>query len=529
MPSFRRVIRHLFGGGWATDLGPSALGVVPTEQGLVVVPYLVDAEDCLLELDGGPHKAPGTTKLNSGALESGATVKGLTDLWLQGTSGTPAQHRVIHVGTKIYKDDADGSFAQLKSGLEDDAVPNYATFDDLLIISSSSTVDVPFSWDGTTFQNLAGSPPNFSFSVKHKNYMFAAGVASDPSRLYYSKQLDPEDWTTGDSGSIQIDPDDGDMITGIISHKNELWVFKGPYKGSIHRITGSNDTDWARTTFIEGVGAVWQNSIFRFADDVGFLWSDGSIRSLSATDAFGDFREASLTFPIQTFLTQQLNFGRLKHAVAATDGSGGKVYLTLPIASSTTNNVILALDFRFTPARWTKLPSFAAATASLVLDTGANLRPIIMLGGYDGFVRKWSNSTRTLDGDSALSFKVTLPHLDYGFPHIMKTLAAGSIGVQPKNNGDVTVAWTRDDNAKQTTTVTQAGGSDVLGTVGVNNFTLGTSTLGGASFVDRWFETEEGGEFRSIQYQITNSTNNEDVELHSFTSFIEPGAESTEN
>ena len=78
---------------------------------------------------------------------------------------------------------------------------------------------------------------------------------------------------------LDIDPGDGDRITGLVSHKNELWVFKGPHKGSIHRITGTSNSDWARTTFIEGVGAVWQNSIFRFGDDIGFLWSDGSPRT----------------------------------------------------------------------------------------------------------------------------------------------------------------------------------------------------------------------------------------------------------
>lgn len=528
MPTFRRTLRHFFNGGWATDLGPSAIASTPNELGFVSVPFLVDAEDCLFELDGGPHKAPGTTKLNSSALESGAAIKGIADYWIQGSSGSPAQKRVIHVGTKIYKDDADGSFTSIKSGLELGAVPNYATFDDLLIIASDSTTDVPLSWDSTTLQNLAGSPPNFSFSVKHKNFLFAAGDAANPSTLYYSDQINPEDWIGGTSGNIAIDPNDGDMITGIISHKNELWIFKGPYKGSIHRITGSSNDDWARTTFIEGVGAVWQNSIFRFSDDIGFLWSDGSIRSLNSTNAFGDFREASLTFPIQTWLTQHLNFNKLRQAQAVTDGSGGKVYLILPIDSSTTNNVILALDFRFTPARWTKLPSFKAASIALVLDPAANLRPIIMLGGYDGFVRKWSNATRSIDGTIALAFKVTLPFLDYGFPAVMKTLAAGALGIQPKNNGNITVGWTADNNQQQTQTVAQ-GGTDVLGTAAVNQFTLGTSTLGGALFIDRWFETEEGGEFRSIQFQITNSVNGEDVELHSITAFIEPGAESTEN
>jgi len=527
MTSFRRVIRHLFSGGWATDFGPTANARLD-DAGFISVPFLVNAEDCLYELDGGPHKAPGTSRLNSTALESGATVKGLVDYWRHGTGGTATQQRVIHVGTTIQQDDADGNFTIIKTGLAADAVPNYSTFDDLLIIASDSS-DVPLSWDGTTLQNLAGTPPNFAFSVKHKNFHWAAGIDATPSRLHFSDQLNPEDWVGGLSGTIDIDPNDGDRITGIISHKNELWVFKGPHKGSIHRITGTSQADFSRTTFIEGVGAVWQNTIFRFGDDIGWLWSDGSIRSLNATDAFGDFREASLTFPIQKYLTEHLNFTRLRHAVATTDGGGGKVFITAAIDSSSTNNVVLALDFRFTPARWSRLPVFKVATVATVLDADASLRPVTMFGSYEGFVLNWSNSTRSVEG-AALSFKVTIPHLDYGFPAHLKTLAAGAIGVQPKNDGNVTVGWVRDNNAQQTIAVSQGGSSDVLGTASVNQFTLGTSTLGGAQFIDRWHEFDEtGGDFRSVQYEFINSVNNEDVELHSFTSIIEPGAESTEN
>jgi hypothetical protein len=528
MPSNRLTVRHLIAGGWATAFGPTAVNAVPDNAGVVQVPFLVDAENCIFSLDGGLDKPPGTTKLNSSALDSGAAIMGIVDFWVQGTAGTATQKRVIHVGTRIRKDDADGNFVSIKAGLVSGAVPNYATFDDLLIIASNANADVPLSYDGTTLQNLAGSPPNFSFSVKHKNFHFAAGVDANPSTLYYCSQLDPEDWSGGTSGSIQIDPDDGDRITGLISHKNELWVFKGPNKGSIHRITGTNNTDWGRTTFVEGVGAVWQNSIFHFGDDIGFLWSDGSIRSLSATDAYGDFAAASLTTPIQPWITAHLNFNKLKEIWAVEDGPGEKVYFTVPIDGSATNNTILCLDFRFSPARWTHLPAYSGACIAKVLDPTSTGRPITMIGGYDGFVRKWNNPTKSIDGDTAIGYKVTFPHLDYGVPEKMKTLEAGGLGIEPKNDGNIIFNWTRDANTSQTITV-GTGGSDVLAPANADQFTLGTSQLAGTRFANRWFETEEGGEFRSIQYQFTNSVNNEDVDIHNFTAILTLGGESTEN
>ena len=146
-----------------------------------------------------------------------------------------------------------------------------------------------------------------------------------------------------------------------------------------------------------------------------------------------------------------------------------------------------------------------------------------MGGGTDGFVRKYGQSARSIDGSTAINFKVQTPYLNYGTAINLKTLAGGSIGIQPKNSGSVTFGWTTDGNAQQTLSVDQ-GGTAVLG-----SFVLGTDTLGGARFVDRFFETEEGGQFRTISFEISNNTSGEDVEIHSISAILEPDDFSLEN
>jgi len=69
----------------------------------------------------------------------------------------------------------------------------------------------------------------------------------------------------------------------------------------------------------------------------------------------------------------------------------------------------------------------------------------------------------------------------------------------------------------------------VLGVAGANQFTLDTSQLAGSQFNDVFYEAEEGGEFRQIQYEITQSAVNQDIELHSITAVVTPGAVSTES
>lgn len=265
-----RWVQHRFGGGWATDYGALSYDS-PDQAGLIDIPFLLDARNTVFEFDGGPRKVPGANLFNTATLEAGAAVMGVYDYWRQGTTGSAAQKVVVHVSTKVKAASIDGIFSDIGTGLTSGAIPHYSTFDDLLIIGSSASADVPRSWDQTTFQNLAGSPPRFSFSVPHKNRQWAAGIYATPSRLHYSASLDPEDWTGAGSGSIDVDPNDGDAITGIISHKNELWVFKGPYRGSIHRITGSAPADFARTVFVTGLGVGWIHSIFKFGDDIGFI------------------------------------------------------------------------------------------------------------------------------------------------------------------------------------------------------------------------------------------------------------------
>lgn len=527
-----RTLRHFFQGGWSTDFGPT-VDVSPDQSGKVAIPFLVDADDLIFELDGAPHKIGGTSKGNSSAVASGAAVTGIYDYWRQGTGGSPSRRRVLTAGTVIMADGDDFTFANIVTGRTADAVTSFFTFDDLLIMADDNVSDVPKSWDQTTAQSLAGSPPRFSFGCAHKNRAWAAGNFSAPSRLYYSVNVDPEDWTGSGSGSIDIDPDDGDIITGIVSHKDELIVFKGPNKGSIHRITGSSPTGsdaFARKPFVYGLGACWHNAIFRFGDDLGFVSQYGSVHSLSATAAYGDFFEAALSRPINVGgIRNRLNYNRLRNISACTDPLNGLVYITASWDGVSTNNAVLVMDFRSAPEviRWSRVPSYAAASLGLFVDTNGIRR--VMAGGNDGYIRRLNISDRSIDSATSLSYKVTTPFLNYGNPLVMKTLEQGAVGIAPKGNFNFTLGWTRDDNAQQTLTLSQGGG-DVLGTASANQFTLDTSTLSGSQYVDVFHHFgEEGGEFRSVQFQITDSANNQDIEVHSLTVGVHVDAESTEN
>lgn len=519
-------ISHTFGGGWATDLGP----MVRTSGDPLVIPFLVDARNCIYELDGGVRKMPGTAKLNSTTLETGSPILGLYDYWRQGVTGSPEQRRVVHVNGKVYADRGDGSFNEIASGLSPNAVPHYSTFDDLLLIGSDQTSDVPKSWDGTTFQNLAGTPPRFSFSVPHKNRQWAAGDFAHPSRLYYSVNLNPEDWVGATSGSIDIDPDDGDMITGLASFKNELIVFKGPHKGSIHRISGDSTSTFSRTPFIYGIGAAWQHTIFPLPNDLGFVSPRGTVHSLVAVQQFGDYERSTLSFPLNRWLQQNLNFNRSRFWKAHTDLDSGYTLIALTPAGQFTNSLILMMDFRFMQMgepfpRWAYWDALSLASLYPTVDVSNRVR--FFGGGYDGYVYRLDQADRT-HNNTALNMRVETPFFTYGADHIEKSLVVVGIDLAPKNNKIMVVGWVRDNVSEQTMDLNQ-GGSDVLGPADDPVFTLDTSTLGGSRFVQRYIETEEGGSFRSIRYRFSETNNKSDIAIHGFVAAIEGDGVSTEN
>lgn len=522
-------IRHRLEGGWATDFGPT-VDAAPDQAGDVRIPFLLGAENVDYVFPRGVRKIGGTLKLNSSAIGSSTTtIAGLADYWRQGTTGAPTRRRVCHAGTQIYADTNDFSFSSLATGLESDAIPNYSTFDDFMIIGSSSTVDVPRSWDQATFQNLAGSPPRFSFSVPHKNRQWAAGVYTTPSRLHYSANLDPEDWTGGSSGSIDIDPNDGDMITGIASYKNELLVFKGPYKGSIHRITGSTPSDFARTTFIRGLTAVWQNAIVPFGDDLAWLSPIGTFHSLKATNAFGDYTQAYLSQPINSWINVYLNKARLKYCWAVNDALNSRLLFGLSRAVTQYNDIILSYDYRFQDppyniGRWARRTAYNAASLGYFVEGGLGSERRVYVGGTDGYIRRIDELGRAVDGSTAYTAKVTLPTCTYGGAWKRKTLEAVGVSQSPKGNYTATLGWTRDGGTQQTTTLSMSGGA----TLG-SDFTWNQSPWGGFGFTHKYTTPEEGGEFRGIQYQLQKGTANQDMEVFDIHAKVSFGAESLED
>mgnify|MGYP001564168569 CR=1 FL=1 len=525
MPALRPNVSLSIDGGWSVDAGPSAPAVLRQTAGGPVfsVPWLVSADNVIYHLDGWPRKMPGASATNATPVqESGANIAftGIADAWFSGTGASTTQRPIAVGGTQYFSSsDSGATWDSRRTGRVADGIPAFEMFDDLLVLATATT-DVPQSWDGAAAAmiNLAGSPPNFAFMVEHKDRMWAAGVDSNKSRLYYTILGSTVDWTGAGSGSIDIKPDDGDVLTGLVSHKDRLYILKGPYSGSIHYVTGSAPTGsdaFALHPFVNGVGCTSHLSLVKSLDDVVW-WDDGGVHSLKATAAFGDFNDAFLSRDIQTYIAENLNHSRFNQIQGTSFPLGGLMLWTAPLAGVTTNGVVLALDYRFTPMRWARWTGYSVASLGLVRDSGI-ITP--WAGTYGGQTLRMNRRARNINA-AAFSGRATLPFLNFGDSSYEKTIGGIRVSLEPQGDYNFTLGLTRDGNTQQTHTVSQSG-TATLGPSS-NQFTLGTSTLGGGRYVPQFVEQVEG-EFRELQIEFSNATVDQDMALHGIGLELEPG------
>jgi hypothetical protein len=219
-----------------------------------------------------------------------------------------------------------------------------------------------------------------------------------------------------------------------------------------------------------------------------------------------------------------INLGRHAYWQAATDPIRGYTLITFPLSGTTNNSRCLMLDWRFL-AQGEPYPRMAlwtfGAFASLGYTIDTNQRPRVFAGGYDGYVYRLDQSTRSHNSTS-INYNIKTPFLTYGADYFTKSVSDASVGLAPRNQNTATFGWTCDSASEQTATFTQNAGA-VLG-----SFTLGTDVLGGSAFTQRFIQ-EMHGDCRSIQYRINENTNSSDLEVHNIGVALTPSGYSTEN
>lgn len=196
-------------------------------------------------------------------------------------------------------------------------------------IYGCDSINRGFEFDGTTLVPIATgtSPDTPKHLAAHKNHLFFAFLSS----VIHSGAGKPYKWKTAD-GASEIAT--GDTVTGLMVQPGEphtaAMIITGLITTSL--LYGTGVGDWNLVTYRIGVGArhyMVQNIARSYA-----LHTAG-VLDLQAAFVFGNFQQATLTYPIQTFIDNELTkssyatVNRAKSQYRAFFSDGYGLYVTV--------------------------------------------------------------------------------------------------------------------------------------------------------------------------------------------------------
>lgn len=367
--------------------------------------------------------------------------------------------------------------------------------------------DTPIYWTGAggaaSWTALVGSVPNGKYIEYAANRVWIAGTAAFPSRLYFSDIGDPRSWTS--TNVVDLDPNDGQQITGIISVGGSLIVFKQSKTYLIYDLdTGAN------RLLSNSVGCVAPRSIASGPGEIYFLSEDQGV--FSATTS----RLQRISDDIQPLFDEITD----EHKnLAAGTFFNDHYYLSCAYEGSVNNS--MTLDYDTTTKSWWKHSNganqFALWRATLTSDL-----LMYAANSNDAHVDKCYVPGVFQDNNISFTMEWVGPWLAFKEPYRHKRVR--QIHIEGHGKIDVYVG----QNFIKSLALVKSDAFAVVGG-GVGGHTFGDTTLfgGGEFFGD---QVEQGevriyslGVARSFSVKFQNTDEN-DVEIDAYTMMITPRA-----
>jgi len=155
--------------------------------------------------------------------------------------------------------------------LDDDVIPSFTSFMGRIYISGYSK-NIKLT-KGQVVQYLPENPTRSKYNTVHKNRLWLAGDPEHSSRLYFT------DLTAGGEANpdyidafsfVDLDPNDGDEITGLAPCAGNLTIFK---HRSVYVISGSSEADWYVKRITTDTGCASHHSIANVDGNLLYLAS----------------------------------------------------------------------------------------------------------------------------------------------------------------------------------------------------------------------------------------------------------------
>ena len=378
-------------------------------------------------------------------------------------------------------------------------------------------------YDGTNFYQLKstnaggiGAPggnqliDSPSVVTVFKSHVFLGGDFDYKAVVSHSAPLDPFTWTSA-AGGGQLPS--GAEVVAIKPFRDTLYVFG---KNQIKSIT-VNATNFVLNDITSNIGCLATDSVIEMSGDLLFLAPDG-IRPISATDKLGDVNIASISKPIQFYVSQLLKAYDMNYlnTVVIRGKSQFRYIINEPTGTKTGVGIIggLRSNDNATGYEFSRLNGITASCTESGYYFG---KETILHGDYEGYVFK-QESGNSFNGENISSIYRT-PFLTMGDPKIrklMRTLSVfyrleGSLGLNIKPTFD----WNDPDIINPLTSGQEFQYQVVhYGDEGVS---YNDSHVYGRFIRSPQFQTDMDGSFFSIQFAFTSSDQNPPHSIQGFT------------
>jgi len=374
--------------------------------------------------------------------------------------------------------DGTPSATELATGFTAGSQFYFGTLLSTLVIANK--LDAPQKWTGSgSTAALGGTPPHIQFLQAHKNYMFGANTSANPSRLYFSDVLDLETWPA--LNYIDIAPDDGDWITGLLTTGDYLIITK---QRSVWYLLGDGPSTFEVRRAHSNIGCVAPRSLTMVNDFICFVSHDGIY--------FTDLHKPVLM--TERIKTTWKTLNRRKLNLAASAFYDHLVRIDVPSGSSTQNDLRIIIDTIRNALYLIEFTKHASCYTKF-MEAG---QEILLYGHADEGQVSQADDGNT-DGGSAIPFTWESKHFNFGSSAIRKKAGKMYLSVVPaSSNVDLTVTFIVDGvEMPSTHTETITGDSDAP----VVTYRI----------KPRDYDVRH---FRTLGYKITQSTTNGGVKIH---------------
>lgn len=321
-------------------------------------------------------------------------------------------------------------------------------YGDLAIGTNRLTVPRTINQAGTD-AILSVNAPSAKYIEVWNDRVWLTGV-NNPNTLYGSALGNEADWTTtGVAGRVIIDiePQDGDFITGICAFRERLFIFKRNRIYTVQAVGGAFPTDSSALSvelYSQNIGCLSAYSIQPVLDDILFL-SEYGVASLVASERVGDFNSALLSRKITIFKGLRSSSIQDYEISACVMPETNQYWLLFPagtigettlIASITAREQAYILDYTRIQegvVRWSRFIGAAAGLVMTIRRTLTEDQVKYYIGGrIDGDAttyRIWlyiasSGTSGALNDDysvdRAIEYRVVTKLYDFNLPSVRK-------------------------------------------------------------------------------------------------------------